>query len=229
MDRSSFRIPICSASILILISIAIGHGSQADGAQYYSPQTNFAENNVPVTVHHWGRAILDVCIYKESSVANSYYILTKLAVQSWRQALREFTGESTSWSINARYVPNVDQLKSCSIKVYIFSSYRNFPGYPEQSGAYTVIEQNSTHTEVQVYLSPVVLHGDGKTAIQLPGYAFRNSARHEFGHVLGLGHMQTEKGYLMSPIFDYWDQKDQLPVTTLELRAITGAYGKDFS
>jgi len=31
-------------------------------------------------------------IYKEGSVENSYYVWTKMAVQKWRQALREYTG-----------------------------------------------------------------------------------------------------------------------------------------
>jgi predicted Zn-dependent protease len=71
------------------------------------------------------------------------------------------------------------------------------------------------------------LHGDGKTEINLPTYAFRNSAVHEIGHVLGLGHMQSQKGYLMSPQFDFWEDKDQLPITTLELRALIKTYGTD--
>jgi predicted Zn-dependent protease len=72
-----------------------------------------------------------------------------------------------------------------------------------------------------------VLHGDGETEIDLPTYAFRNSAVHEVGHVLGLGHMQSEKGYLMSPQFDFWEEDDQLPITTLELDALVQVYGSD--
>jgi hypothetical protein len=45
--------------------------------------------------------------------------------------------------------------------------------------------------------------------------------------VLGLGHMAKEKGYLMSPIFDFFDNDDQLPITTLELQALVEMYGED--
>jgi len=44
---------------------------------------------------------------------------------------------------------------------------------------------------------------------------------------LGLGHMQSEKGYLMSPKFDFWEEGDQLPITTLELDTLTQRYGSD--
>ncbi len=64
-------------------------------------------------------------------------------------------------------------------------------------------EENNDTFDLRIYLSPIVLYGDGKTEIHLPSYAFRNSAVHEVGHVLGLGHMQLQKGYLMmSPQFD---------------------------
>ena len=80
---------------------------------------------------------------------------------------------------------------------------------------------------MRIYLSPLVLHGDVKTEINLPSYAFRNSAVHEIGHVLGLGHMQLQKGYLMSPEFDFWETSQQLPITTLELDALVKVYGTD--
>jgi predicted Zn-dependent protease len=50
---------------------------------------------------------------------------------------------------------------------------------------------------------------------------------HEVGHVLGLGHMQLQKGYLMSPQFDFWETNEQLPITRLELDALVKAYGTD--
>jgi hypothetical protein len=81
--------------------------------------------------------------------------------------------------------------------------------------------------DLRIYLSPLVLHGDGKTEINLPSYAFRNSAVHEVGHVLGLGHMELQKGYLMSPQFDFWEANEQLPITRLELDALVKAYGTD--
>jgi hypothetical protein len=39
--------------------------------------------------------------------------------------------------------------------------------------------------------------------------------------------MQSEKGYLMSPQFDFWEEDDQLPITTLELDALIEKYGTD--
>ena len=201
----------------------------ANAQQYYTLQTNFAEKSVPMTAFHWGRSNLDSCIYKQEGVPNFYYVWTKLAVQSWRQALKEYSGDSMGWSITARHVSDIKQLESCTVKIYILSTYKSFPGYPNQTGAYTTIVRNSTNIDVRVYLSPEVLHGDGKTVIQLPDYAFRNSARHEIGHMLGLGHMRTEEGYLMSPVFDYWHVKHELPITTLELKALTDAYGHGFS
>jgi hypothetical protein len=86
---------------------------------------------------------------------------------------------------------------------------------------------NNNNLDVQIYLSPLVIHGDGKTEIKLPSYAFRNSAVHELGHELGLGHMHSQKGYLMSPQFDFWEESEQLPITTLELDALVKAYGTD--
>lgn len=50
---------------------------------------------------------------------------------------------------------------------------------------------------------------------------------HEVGHVLGFGHMLSEKGYLMSPQFDFWEEDDQLPITTLELNALVEVYSSD--
>jgi hypothetical protein len=39
--------------------------------------------------------------------------------------------------------------------------------------------------------------------------------------------MQSQKGYLMSPQFDFWKENDQLPITTLELKALVKIYGTD--
>ena len=198
-------------------------------ARYYSEQTDFTETFVPMTRQIWDRDDLKSCIYKEDGINNSYYVWTKLAVQKWRQALREYTGNQEEWNITTHYVKSEAELKSCDIKFYIYDKYRNFPNYPAQTGAYTsmTFEEGEHNPDVRVYLSPLVLHGDGVTEINLPSYAFRNSAMHELGHVLGLGHMQLQKGYLMSPQFDFWEESDQLPVTTLELDALVKVYGID--
>jgi hypothetical protein len=39
--------------------------------------------------------------------------------------------------------------------------------------------------------------------------------------------MHSQKGYLMSPQFDFWEESQQLPITTLELDALVKAYGTD--
>jgi hypothetical protein len=39
--------------------------------------------------------------------------------------------------------------------------------------------------------------------------------------------MQMQKGYLMSPQFDFWQTSEQLPITTLELEALVKAYEID--
>jgi hypothetical protein len=117
---------------------------------------------------------------------------------------------------------------NCDFVIYIYDSYKDFPGYPSQSGAYTSTESNDgIATKAKVYLSPLVIHGDGVTEIDLPSYAFRNSAVHEVGHVLGLGHMRSIQGYLMSPQFDFIEQRDQHPITTLELAKLEAIYSSD--
>jgi hypothetical protein len=200
----------------------------AIAATYYSDQTDFAEDSVPMAKYRWSESTLDGCIYKDDEVANSYYAWTKLAVQQWRQALREYTDDQQAWSISARYVKTQAELERCDVKIYIYGSYKDFPDYPAQTGAYTSVKfEGASEPDARVYLSPFILHGDGETEIDLPSYAFRNSAVHELGHVLGLGHMQAVKGYLMSPQFDFWEESDQLPITTLELEALVQIYGAD--
>ena len=39
--------------------------------------------------------------------------------------------------------------------------------------------------------------------------------------------MEKAKGYLMSPTFDFWEQKEQMPITTLELSSLVEMYGTD--
>jgi hypothetical protein len=216
-------------ALLVAFLVITFNFSSAVAAKYYSEQTDFTETLVPMTRYIWNHDNIESCVYKKDGVNNSYYVWTKLAVQKWRQALREYTGNQEEWSITTRYVKSEAELKSCDIKFYIYDKYRSFPNYPAQTGAYTsmTFKEGEYNPDVRVYLSPLVLHGDGMTEINLPSYAFRNSAVHEIGHVLGLGHMQLQKGYLMSPQFDFWEESDQLPITTLELNALIKVYGKD--
>jgi hypothetical protein len=202
--------------------------SPALAARYYEEQTNFAEDSVPMAGYSWDQDAIEGCIYKEDGVANSYYVWTKMAVQNWRQALREYTDNQEAWGFTARYVRTEAELESCDVKFHIYDTYMDFPDYPAQTGAYTSVKDNGGgDLDARVYLAPLVLHGDGETEIDLPTYAYRNSAVHEVGHVLGLGHMQSIKGYLMSPQFDFWEEDDQLPITTLELDALVEVYGTD--
>jgi len=201
-------------------------------AKYYSEQTNSAETSVPMTKYSWNKDDIEGCIYMEDGVENAYYVWTKLSVQKWRDALQEYTGNHLKWNITAKFVKSEAELELCDVKVYIYDNYRNFPDYPSQTGAYTSVAfadglRNTNNLDARIYLSPVVLHGDGKTEINLPPYAFRNSAVHEIGHVLGLGHMQSQEGYLMSPQFDFWQTSEPLPITILELDTIVRAYGVD--
>jgi hypothetical protein len=209
--------------------LVIANFSPALAARYYAEQTDFTESSVPVADYSWDQDAIEGCIYKEDGVKNSYYVWTKMAVQKWRQALREYTGNQDAWSFTARYVRSEAALESCDVKFYIYDTFRDFPDYPAQTGAYTSVAFNDGggDLDARVYLAPLVLHGDGETEIDLRGYAFRNSAVHEVGHVLGLGHMQSQKGYLMSPQFDFFEEDDQLPITTLELGALVEVYGAD--
>jgi hypothetical protein len=202
---------------------------------YYKQQTNFDETSVPMANYRWTKDNIQGCIYMENTVPDPYYVWAKLAIQQWREALKEYTGNQKAWNITAHYVKSKTDLELCDVKIYIYASYKDFPSYPMQTGAYTKVSYmsgevwivNDVGLDARVYLAPFVLHGDGKTEINLPHYAFRNSAVHEIGHVLGLGHMHSQKGYLMSPQFDFWQQKAQFPITTLELRALVKAYGTD--
>ena len=226
----AFTIIIIIIILLYFLSatfIPIHVMQQALAATYYSSQTNFGENEMPLTPYKWNKEGIDACIYKEEGIPNSYYVWTKLAVQSWRQALREYTENYIAWNITARHITSLDEAEDCDIAFYIYDSYKDFPD-PNQSGAYTATEyQNGIPSLIHIYLSPVVLHGDGHAEIDLPSYAFRNSAIHEIGHALSLGHMQSVKGYLMSPLFDFWEQHKEFPITTLELSALVKLYGKD--
>ncbi|MDQ3872113.1 MAG: hypothetical protein M3258_00695 [Thermoproteota archaeon] len=220
--------PSLPALLVFLLAITFNFPTGL-AAKYYSKQTDFTESFVPLTGFRWNHDDLDSCVYKERGVNNSYYVWTKLAVQKWQHALQEYTHNDEGWSIRTRYVHSVTELESCDIKFYIYSKYVRFPNYPAQAGAYTSItfHQSEGNLDARVYLSPLVLHGDGVTEINLPSYAFRNSVVHEIGHTLGLGHMQLQKRYLMSPQFDFWEESDQLPITTLELDALVKVYGID--
>jgi hypothetical protein len=221
----------------IVVLLTTFNFSPGLAAKYYSEQTDFAETFIPMTRYSWDKDDIESCIYREDGVDNAYYVWTKLSVQRWRHALQEYTGNQEEWNITARFVKSETELESCAIKIYIYDKYLDFPDYPAQTGAYTSVtfkdgggeeeENNNNNLDLRIYLSPLVLHGDGETEISLPSYAFRNSAVHEVGHVLGLGHMQLQKGYLMSPQFDFWEMSEQLPITTLELDALVQAYGTD--
>ena len=197
-------------------------------ATYYEEQSNFDEDSVPLAEYRWNIENIQVCIFKEDDIPNKYYVWAKLAVQDWRNALREYTDSTDIWNINARYVDDKRLMTDCDVKVYIYETYRDFPEYPSQAGAYTAVRFSAgIADDASIYLSPIVLHGDGSTEIDLPGYAFRNSAVHEMGHVLGLGHNEKPRGYLMSPQFDFWEENDQLPITNLELSTLISVYGRD--
>lgn len=210
-----------AASVFISLFFA-----PALAATYYEEQTDFEEHSVPQAGYKWDRDRLQVCIAKEDGVPNKYYVWAKIAVQDWRSALKEYTGDADAWNMSARYAPDQDAMAGCDVRVYIYDTYEDFPDYPDQKGAYTAVQYTGgVSDEASVYLSPKVLHGDGSTEIDLPGYAFRNSAIHEIGHVFGLSHNAKVKGYLMSPQFDFWEQDDQLPITTLELSTLVEIYG----
>jgi hypothetical protein len=230
--KLSLLAPRIMLLLFFLLFIAYSF-SPGFAAKYYSEQNNFTETSVPMTRYNWDKDDIKSCIYLDDGIENAYYVWTKLSVQKWRNALQEYTGNHLGWNITAKFVKSEAELELCDIKVYIYDKYSDFPDYPIQTGAYTSvgleegIENNNNSLDIRVYLSPLVLHGDGETEINLPPYAFRNSAVHEIGHVLGFGHMQMQKGYLMSPQFDFWQTNEQLPITTLELEALVKAYGID--
>src|SRR5579884_4365796 len=95
--------------------------------------------SVPVTKYRSSPGPMDICIYKDNRIPNSYYVWTKLGVQKWRQALREYTGNQKAWDITAHYVKLMQDLGSCTVKVYIYTTYKAFPAYPNQPSAYTAI------------------------------------------------------------------------------------------
>src|SRR5215210_283657 len=227
------KLSLLVAPMVVFLLVAFNF-SAGLAANYYSEQTDFTETFAPLTGHSWDQDDMESCVYEEDGIDNAYYVWTKLSVQKWRQALQDYTGNQEAWNITARSVKSQAELESCDIKVYIYDKYTQFPDYPGQTGAYTSVKfrdgndnNNNNNLDVRIYLSPLVLHGDGKTEINLPSYAFRNSAVHEVGHVLGLGHMELQKGYLMSPQFDFWETNEQLPITRLELDALVKAYGTD--
>ncbi len=221
------RIPLLKLSFISLLFI-FPMNAPAFATSYYEEQTDFDELSVPVAEYKWDRENLQACIFKEDGVSNKYYVWAKLAIQDWRNALKEYTDNELGWNMTAKYVPNEDMMDECDIKIYIYEKYLDFPAYPDQKGAYTSVRYaGNLPDEANIYLSPRVLHGDGSTEIDLPTYAFRNSAVHEMGHALGLSHNNKVKGYLMSPQFDFWEQADQLPITTLELSTLVRIYGED--
>ncbi len=229
------KLSLLALTVVVFLLITFNFFSPGLAAKYYSEQTDFTETFVPMTRHSWDKDDIESCVYKEDGIDNAYYVWTKLSVQKWRQALQEYTGNQEKWNISARFVKSDAELESCDIKIYIYDKYSDFPDYPAQIGAYTSVtfkddpsgENGNNNFDLRLYLSPLVLHGDGKTEINLPSYAFRNSAVHEIGHVLGLGHMQLQKGYLMSPQFDFWETNEELPITTLELDSLVKAYETD--
>jgi len=180
---------------------------------------------VPKASYRWD-SDMQWCVYKEDGVRNTYYSWAKLGVHMWRMALKDYSADRTEWDMPIKWAATENMPPDCDVKVYIYDTYKDFPGYPDQTGAYTSVEyKNGVASSASVYMSPQVLHGDGKNVIDLPGYAYRNSAIHEVGHVLGLAHMKEAKGYLMSPTFDFWEQKQELPITTLELSTLVEIYG----
>lgn len=209
-------------ALLVLFSLI-----PASASRYYADQEDFAETSVPKANYRWD-ADLQWCVYKEDGIAGKYYAWAKLAIHKWRMALKDYTEARTEWNMPIKRAISEEMPADCDVKVYIYNTYTDFPAYLEQTGAYTAVEYtNGIASSASVYMSPQVLHGDGKSVIDLPGYAFRNSAVHEVGHVLGLGHMAAPKGYLMSPMFDFWERTEQLPITTLELSTLTEIYGID--
>lgn len=125
---------------------------------------------MPLASYSWNKENIDSCILEEDGVSNSYYVWAKLAVQYWRQALREYTEDTNLWNITARYVETTEQAEdeSCDFAIYIYDLYSDFPEYPNQKGAYTSAESTSgIITSVNIYLDSVVLHGDGKTLYRL--------------------------------------------------------------
>jgi hypothetical protein len=227
------RLSLLALTVVLFFVLSIAFTfSTVVAAKYYSEQTDITESSVPMTRYTWDKDNIETCIHMEEGIKNAYYVWTKLSVQNWRHALQEYTGNHQEWNITAKFIKSEAELELCDVKVYIYDNYRDFPDYPSQTGAYTSVALRdglgkNDNLDVRIYLSPVVLHGDGRTEINLPPYAFRNSAVHEIGHMLGLGHMQSQKGYLMSPQFDFWQSSEQLPITTLELDALVRVYGLD--
>src|SRR5918912_749575 len=100
--------------------VATVHFFSAFLPENFQEQTNFSETYVPVTKYNWKQDLIESCIYKESGVPDSYYVWTKLAVQKWRQALREYTGNQQAWNITSHYVNSQADLESCAVKISIY-------------------------------------------------------------------------------------------------------------
>ena len=89
-----------------------------------------------MTRYKWNQDNIESCLYKEDGVNNSYYVLTKLAVQKWRHALRKYTGNEGECSITIWCVHSETELESCDIKFYIYNKNTDSPNYPRQVHAY---------------------------------------------------------------------------------------------
>ena len=161
--RKHRLLALVAASLIFTIALNF---NAAIAAMHYKQQSNFAETTVPMANYKWTKDNIQGCIYKENTVPDSYYVWAKLAIQQWREALREYTGLQNVWNISAHYVKSNADLGLCDVKIYIYASYKEFPGYPMQTGAYTKVNYNDGKSrtvdgnvlDARVYLAPFVLH-----------------------------------------------------------------------